>query len=159
MKNIHVAALALLASILLPLCAIAAANPTKSGPAIVYQTNKSFDSAKQDLLLAIEGRGLVVSYTSHAQEMLDRTADASGTKKPVYEKAEIVLFCKSDLSHALVAANPHNIVACPYAIAIYSLKGKPETTYLSFREPFAGDKSFAPINQLLDEIVREVAQN
>ena len=121
-----------------------------------YSTESSFDDAKDDLLMAIEGHGLVVSYTSHAQEMLDRTAEVAGVTTPVYDRAEIILFCKADLSHKLVAANPHNIVLCPYAIAIYTLHQKPETVYLSFREPEASEATTKPIRQLLVDIIEEV---
>ena len=121
-----------------------------------YSTESSFDDAKDDLLMAIEGHGLVVSYTSHAQEMLDRTADVAGVTTPIYDHAEIILFCKADLSHKLVAANPHNIVLCPYAIAIYTLHKKPETVYLSFREPEASEATTKPIRQLLVEIIEEI---
>jgi len=122
----------------------------------IYTTESSFDDAKDDLLMAIEGHGLVVSYTSHAQEMLDRTADVAGVTTPVYDRAEIILFCKADLSHKLVAANPHNLVLCPYAIAIYALYQKPETVYLSFREPEASEATTKPIRQLLVDIIEEV---
>jgi uncharacterized protein (DUF302 family) len=122
----------------------------------VYETEAAFEDAKSDLLFAIEGKGLVISYTSHAQAMLDRTAEVAGTKTPVYEQAEIILFCKADLSHELVNANPHNIVLCPYAIAVYSLHGEADKTYLSFREPPASEPATAAIRQLLVEIIEEV---
>lgn len=122
----------------------------------IFSTEAEFDDAKADLLFAIEGKGMVVSYTSHAQEMLDRTADVAGTVTPVYGHSEIILFCKSDLSHKLVNANPHNIVLCPYAIAIYTLHGKPGTTYLSFREPPASEPTTAAIRQLMVDVIEEV---
>ena len=131
-------------------------SPKQASYVKTYSTESSFDDAKDDLLIAIEGRGLVVSYTSHAQEMLDRTADVAGVTTPVYDRAEIILFCKADLSHKLVTANPHNIVLCPYAIAIYTLHEKPETVYLSFREPQASEATTEPIQQLLVDIIEEV---
>lgn len=123
-----------------------------------YSTEASFEDTKDDLLMAIEGRGLVISYTSHAQEMLDRTADVAGTTTAVYGHAEIILFCKADLSHKLVAANPHNIVLCPYAIAVYTLHEKPATVYLSFREPEASEPTTQPIRQLLVDIIKDVTE-
>ena len=122
----------------------------------VFSTEARFEDAKEDLLMAIEERGLVVSYTSRAKTMLDRTADVAGVTTPAYDNAEIVLFCKADLSHKLVAANPHNIVLCPYAIAIYTLHGKPDTVYLSFREPEASEPATAPIRKLLVDIIQSV---
>ncbi|MGF1547862.1 MAG: DUF302 domain-containing protein [Thiotrichales bacterium] len=158
MKAAFRPALAALLLLTLGLAVCADSQPKKIGPAVVFETSKSFTSAKSDLLLAIEGRGLVVSYTSHAQEMLERTADAAGAKQPVYDKAEIVLFCKSDLSHQLVAANPHHIVACPYAIAVYNLHGQAATTYISYREPAGNEPAFQAIDTLLEEIAREAAE-
>jgi len=135
----------------------AAETEPKSSPeyAKVFSTESNFDDVKDNLLFAIEGKGLVVSYTSHAQEMLDRTAEVAGVTTPVYERAEIVLFCKADLSHKLVTANPHNIVLCPYAIAVYSLHGKPDTTYLSFRDLPGNKATTAAIRQLLVDIIEE----
>ncbi|MGF1644480.1 MAG: DUF302 domain-containing protein [Thiotrichales bacterium] len=147
--------LAALVLLTLGLTVCADGQPIKSGQAIVFKTDKSFASAKSDLLLAIEGRGLVVSYTSHAQEMLDRTAAAAGVTQSVYEKAEIVLFCKADLSHQLVAVDPHNIVACPYAIAVYSLRGAAGETFVSYRAPAGSGPAFEAIDALLEEIARE----
>ena len=150
---------ALIAFIFLIACSPQPENHSSENPTSyvkTYSTESSFEDAKDDLLMAIEGHGLVVSYTSHAQEMLDRTADVAGVTSPVYGRAEIILFCKADLSHKLVAANPHNIVLCPYAIAIYTLHKKPETVYLSFREPEASEATTKPIRQLLVDIIEEV---
>ena len=136
---------------------VADSGPEAGTPyARVFSTEAEFEDAKSDLIFAIEGQGLVISYTSHAQEMLDRTADVVGAKTPVYGNAEIILFCKSDLSHYLVQANPHNLVLCPYAIAIYTVYGEPETTYLSFREPPSDEPATKEIRQLLEDIIEEV---
>ena len=122
----------------------------------VYSTEGKFVDAKEDLLASIAANGLVVSYTSHAKTMLENTAAVAGVTTPVYDDAEIVLFCKADLSHALVAENPHNIVLCPYAIAIYVLHNEPERVYLSFREPEASVAATKPIRELLVKIIEEV---
>ncbi len=126
----------------------------------VFSTESTFEDAKDDLLEAIASNGLVISYTSHAENMLANTAAVSGVTKPVYENAEILLFCKADLSHALVAANPHNIVLCPYSIAIYVLTGEPERVYLSYRTLEVGNEKIKaltkPIEDLLITIIEEV---
>jgi uncharacterized protein (DUF302 family) len=122
----------------------------------IYSTEGSFEDTKDDLLASIEGNGLVVSYTSHAKTMLENTAEVAGVTTPVYDDAEIVLFCKADLSHALVAENPHNIVLCPYAIAIYVLHSEPGRIYLSFREPEASVVATKPIRELLVKIIEDV---
>ncbi|GAA0406007.1 hypothetical protein GCM10009133_13330 [Cocleimonas flava] len=122
----------------------------------VFSTESSFADAKEDLLAAISAEGLVISYTSHAKTMLENTAEIAGVTTPVYDDAEILLFCKANLSHALVGANPHNIVLCPYAIAIYVLHDEPETVYLSFREPDPRAPETKEIKALLVSIIEEV---
>ena len=93
---------------------------------------------------------------SHAATMLDRTAEAVGATRRIYDEAEIVLFCKSDLSYRLVESNPHNIVLCPYSVAIYTLTTEPGRVYLSIPRPYAGDPVVEPIAALLAEIIEEV---
>jgi len=122
----------------------------------VFSTESSFTDAKEDLLAAITAEGLVVSYISHAKTMLENTAEIAGVTTPVYDDAEILLFCKADLSHALVDSNPHNIVLCPYAIAIYVLHNEPGKVYLSFKEPDASLEEVKPIKALLVSIIAEV---
>lgn len=126
----------------------------------VFSTESSFADAKDDLLEAVANHGLVVSYTSHAKTMLDNTAAVSSVLSAVYANAEILLFCKADLSHKLVAANPHNIVLCPYSIAIYVLSDEPERVYLSYRSVEASDEKIKaltkPIEDLLIEIIEEI---
>ncbi len=126
----------------------------------VFSTESTFEDAKDDLLEAIGSNGLVVSYTSHAKTMLDNTAAVSGVTKSVYSDAEILLFCKADLSHDLVARNPHNIVLCPYSIAIYVLTGDLERVYLSYRTIEASNEKIKaltkPIEELLIKIIEEV---
>jgi len=126
----------------------------------VFSTESTFEDAKDDLLEAIASNGLVISYTSHAENMLANTEEVSGVTKPVYENAEILLFCKADLSHSLVASNPHNIVLCPYSIAIYVLTGESERVYLSYRTVEASNEKIKaltkPIEDLLITIIEEV---
>ena len=122
----------------------------------VFSTESSFEDAKEDLLSSIVDNGLVVSYTSHAKAMLDRTAEVAGNKASVYDNAEIILFCKANLSHELLAADPHNIVLCPYAIAIYVLHTEPERVYLSFREQDESQAVTKPISELLTSIIADV---
>jgi len=128
----------------------------------VFSTEGEFEDAKDDLLEAIEENGLVISYTSHAENMLGNTAEVSGISEAVYNNAEILLFCKANLSHALVAGNPHNIVLCPYSIAIYVLKKEPERVYLSYRKVETSDESIQkltkPIEELLIKIIEEVVE-
>ncbi len=135
--------------------AAGAAGPEKHGPALVWTAEGPFEDVKDDLVAAIEGRGLVISYVSHASKMLDRTAAAVEGARKVYDQAEILLFCKADLSHRLVEANPHNIVLCPYAIAVYTLTDQPNVVHLAMREPYTAEPAHEPIAKLLEEIIEE----
>ena len=138
----------------LPAMAGQAMMPEKIGPAWVWHVDAAFDDVADSLTFAIEDRGLVITYTSHVHDMLNRTA-VSGIDGSVYHQAKILFFCKVGASHALVKANPHNIVLCPFSIAVYSLKGAPERTYLSFRAPYADEKMVEPIRQLQQAIIEQ----
>jgi uncharacterized protein (DUF302 family) len=122
----------------------------------VFSIGTSFAEAKEDLLFTIAANGLEVSHTSYIKDMLANTAEVAGVKTPVYNKAEIVSFCKADLSHALVKANPHNIVLCPFSIAIYVLHDEPERVYLSFRKPDASEVAAGPMQELLVKIIENM---
>ena len=37
-------------------------------------------------------------------------------------------------------ADPHNILHCPYAIAVYTLPKQPGRVYVSYRKPLPGDQ-------------------
>jgi len=137
----------------------AAVAPDKIGPAWVWSVEGDYEDVRDDLVNAIEGRGLVISYVSHAQSMLSRTAQAVGMPEPVYAHAEILLFCKADLSHKLVAANPHNIVLCPYAIAVYELAGAEHEIYLAIRAPDDQVVAYRPVVALLTDIISEVVED
>jgi uncharacterized protein (DUF302 family) len=140
-------------------CASATAEqPEKIGPALVYQSEMDFEDAKLNLIDAIEAQGMVISSTLHAQTMLDRTAESVNGKGNIYNKAEIIQFCKVDLSHKLVSANPHNLVLCPYSLAIYSLKAKPTLVYFSYRAPYLDEPSVKPIQKLLDQLILEAIE-
>ena len=131
-----------------------AADPEVYGPALVYTTQGRFADVKSDIMDAITNRGMVISYTSHVKNMLDRTAEAVGEKENVYEEGETLLVCQSGLSHQLAKANPHNIVLCPWGISVYSLKEKPDIVYVSIRKPY-DDASYKPIHELLQAIIHD----
>lgn len=126
----------------------------------LYTTKNDFDSVKQDLEIAITGRGLVVDHASHISEMLERTGKDLGIAKPVYGKAESMQFCSAVVSRATMEADPSNIVFCPYIIVLYTLPQDPKTVYVGYREPIptgspASRKSIKAVKALLDGIVKE----
>lgn len=137
-----------------------ATEPKNIHDLMVYEVESSFEFARDDLVRAIKARGMVISYTAHAKTMLDRTADAVGIKTPAYRTgAEIILFCKSDISHQLTQANPHYIGLCPYAISVYDTQTDKGKVFLSYRKLPEDIKETAEIEALLKSIIEEVIEN
>jgi uncharacterized protein (DUF302 family) len=130
--------------------------PEIIGASWVYRAEGSYENVRADLIDAIKGRGLVVSYESHLASMLRRTSDATGATVQVYDNATSLLFCKSDLTYELTLKNPHNITLCPYSIAVYTLTMEPGVVFLSFRDPPLDAPDYGPIHQLLEDIVEDV---
>lgn len=133
--------------------------PQKISEAMVYTiSGKSYQQAREDLNAAIEERGMVISAVSHVKDMLDRTSADLGYKTKVYDTGgETLLFCKADLSQAMMRDNPHNIALCPYGISIYTLPGEANKVFLSYKIPPAL-KVYQPIHRLLDDIIQSVAE-
>ncbi len=102
---------------LLCLALLATAAHADSG-IIKKKVAASFDDTRDAITLAIEGRGLVINYVSHIGDMLDRTGADIGATRQVYAKAEIIEFCSAGLSRQMMELDPHNIVLCPFAIAV-----------------------------------------
>lgn len=128
----------LLALLLLPGPA-ALAEPSESR--VVVPVEGGFEEVRGYLLDAIAAEGLVVSYTAHVQTMLQRTAEATGATGRIYGDAQVVEFCSAALTLELLQDDPHAIVQCPYRIAVYTLDGEPETTYLAYPRPTFGGTS------------------
>lgn len=102
---------------------------------VCQRTAQPFADVREALTLAIENRGLVINYTSHIADMLARTGADIGASKQVFAQAEIIEFCSAKLSRQMMEADPHNIVLCPFAIAIYTLPGDDKHTWISWRRP------------------------
>jgi len=111
-----------------------------------------FDEVRESLVAAIEGKGLVISYTAHIGAMLDRTGKDIGVATRVFEQAESLEFCSARVSRQMMEANAANIVYCPFAIAIYTLPGKPEVVHLAYRRP---PGALNAVEELLKSIVAE----
>ncbi len=134
--------------------------PKVIGQAVVWQVEADYQDVRDDLQDAIESRGMVVSYISHAKAMLDRTGKDLGYQDSVYPQgAEIFLFCKADISQKLVRVNPHHVVLCPYAIAVYDIAGEPGKVYLSYRVPPANTPEYMPVEKLLREMIESIVEN
>ena len=133
-------------------------SPEKIGPAWVWHVEADYEDVIDALRFAIEDRGMVITYTSHSKDMLERTAASGGYDGSVYSEAQVLLFCKVGEAHDLTRANPHNLALCPFAIAAYSLKDDPEIVYLSIREPYEDEKMVQPITQLQQSIIQQTIE-
>ena len=153
----------LMRTILLVMC-LASLKVDAAQPDIALFTVKgSFDGVKERVVMAIENRGLVLNYTARIGDMLDRTGKDIGRVAPIYGKAELVEFCSARVSRDTMEADPHNIVYCPYAIAIYTLPREQGTVYVSYRKlGMVGApqslKALRAVDTLLEGIVREAVK-
>lgn len=135
-----------------------AATPTMH----VHSTTAGFDEVRERVIMALENRGLVLSYTARVGDMLERTGRdlGSDSDKPIYGKAETLEFCSAAISRETMAADPRNIVFCPYAIALYTLPQEPRTVYLAYRVPVASGnaasvRALRKVEKLLADVVSE----
>lgn len=125
-----------------------------AGEAVVTPVKGRFDEVRDALVFAIEGKGLVVNYTGHIGDMLERTGKDIGATRRIYDKAESLEFCSARVSRQMMEADPANIVNCPFVISVYTLPGKPDMAFLAYRRPMAGLKA---VETLLRELVAEAA--
>ena len=126
----------------------------------LYHKQGKYEDIKQDIEIAITGRGLVVDHVAHIGAMLDRTGKDLGTTKPIYGSAGSMQFCSATVSRRTMEADPTNIVFCPYIIIYYTLHDDPKTVYVGYRRPLptgsaASKKALADVENLLDGIVKE----
>jgi uncharacterized protein (DUF302 family) len=119
-----------------------------------HSAKGSYEDVKDAVVMAIEGRGLVVDRVAHVGDMLARTAKDVGATRRLYGNAEVLEFCSARLSREMMEADPHQIAICPFTIAVYTLPGEAGTVYVSYRSPPRA-KGLENVRKLLDEIVRE----
>ena len=136
---------------------VAAAQEVRS-----YTSKAGFDEVQFELSNAIIARGLTVDYTGNIGGMLERTGPDVGSVKPLYRKAEFVLFCSAKLSRAMMEADLGNIGFCPFVIFIYVPAARPGETVVGYRRPISGAAAASPvlaeIDALLDGIVKDAVR-
>ena len=126
-----------------------------------YTVQGKFEDVRDDLELAITGRGIKINNIAHIGNMLSRTGKDLGAKKQIFLHAEAFEFCSATVSRDTMEADPHNIVFCPYVIAVYVLPEQPDRVYLAFRRPLlvgteASKASLRAVEKLLEDIVSDV---
>lgn len=134
---------------------------TASKDMVKKQVDDDFETTKENLELAITGKGLRVSGTLHVSEMLNRTGKDLGFSKQIFAKAESLEFCSALISHKMAIADPANISLCPFTIAVYSYTEKPEQVHVSYRLPHLlgdADEVSNDIKTLLADILEEATE-
>jgi uncharacterized protein (DUF302 family) len=131
-------------------------------PIVTYsRQGAKFEDVRDDLKLAIEGRGLVIDYESFVNRMLERTGKDVGSSTKLYADAQAFVFCSAALSRKTMEADPANLSHCPYSMTVYATVQEPGTVHVSYKRPWRPDGSAASkaalkeVEALLDGIARE----
>ena len=118
-----------------------------------------YADAREALVDAIEGEGLIHSPPSRFGDMLARTGQALDQPDPIYADAEVLHFCSARIAWQLARENPLNIAQCPLSMAIYTLPYEAGTVRLSWRTAIGDSPGARAANELLERIARQVADN
>ena len=118
--------------------------------AITYPFDGSFEDASFAIENAIIDRGLVIDYTSHVGEMLNRTAADMGSDVVIFDNAQIFLFCSAAVSRRVMEADPMNIMHCPYGIFVADRDGEVMIGHRDYP-----DGPMQEVEALLDAIILE----
>lgn len=121
---------------------------------ILTPAGMSFDDATFAVESTIVGRGLVIDYTSHVGEMLERTREDIGSDVVLFTNANIYLFCSAAVSRAAMEADWQNIAFCPYGIQVVERPGEEVMVGYVRRDA----ESMAPVNALLADLVAEATE-
>jgi len=145
---------ALCALFCLPFSALAG-----EGYTVLFKTQGDFQYVRDSLETAIEGKGLVVNHTNKVAEMLERTGKDLGATKQVFEYGEQFEFCSATISRAMMEADPHAIVMCPYIVSVYKIPND-KNIYISYRKPPvtgnpALQEALAELEKLLADIIKD----
>lgn len=138
--------------------ALQAADPH---PVVSYSKKAKFEEVRDDLKLAIEGKGLVIDFQSYINRMLERTGKDIGSTRKLYVDVQAFVFCSALLSRKTMEADVANATMCPYSIAVYTTASEPDKVTVSYRRPWRPDGSAASkaalkdVESLLDGIARE----
>jgi uncharacterized protein (DUF302 family) len=129
----------------------------------LFTVEGSFANVRADVEMAITDRGMIINNVSHIGNMLARTGKDIGAGTQIFAEAEALEFCSATVSRQMMEADPHNIVFCPYIIAIYTLPGEKDKVYVAFRRPLPvgsaeSRAALEAVEKLLDDIVADAIQ-
>lgn len=132
--------------------------------AFIMSKKANFDDVRENLVMAIENRGVKIDHQSFIADMLARTGRDIGLTKAVYLRGDQIQFCKADLSRAMMEADPRNMAFCPFIFSLYVTPDKPGVVNLAYRKMSnlvrdkASKKALADIEKMMGEIAREAMQ-
>jgi len=126
----------------------------------IYTVEDNFAEVQQAVIEGIEGQGLVVKQVSDIGAMLRRTGKDLGETQVLYTHAVNVEFCSAVYSRKMMAADPVNLVHCPFVIALFERPEHAGTVYVVYQVPTPRPgktaKWVAEIGALLAAIVEDV---
>ena len=124
----------------------------------VYESESSFEDVMDALKLAIQERGMYINNVMHMGEMLERTGKDLGMEEQIYGQAESIEFCSAVLSRKMTSEDPTRIVNCPFIVAVYTLPGQPDATYVVHRVIPASETEKSAVMQEVADILKAVAE-
>ncbi len=130
--------------------ALTLATPALAQDAVLHDFEGSFDDATFAVESAIVGQGLVIDYTSHVGDMLNRTGEDVGSDVKIFDAADIFIFCSAVVSRQVMEADPMNIQHCPYGIFVTEKEGKVQIGHRDYP-----DGPMDAVEELLEGIVAE----
>jgi uncharacterized protein (DUF302 family) len=139
-------------SLFLGLALVAAPVAATAQEVVTFPFSGSFDDASFAIENAIINRGLVIDYTSHVGEMLNRTGEDIEGADDIFDNAQIFLFCSAAVSRRVMEADPMNIVHCPYSIFIAEMEGEVMIGHRDYP-----DGPMQEVEALLDSIILEAS--
>lgn len=151
----------ILFAVFFPLAGCTPPAPQTPQPGITrYAQEAKFEDVREDLVLAIQNRGLVVDHTSYINNMLERTGKDLGTPTKIYVDGQAFSFCSAVTSRKTMEADVHNIAYCPYSLVVYATLKEPNIVHVAYRRPrsagsVASRNALAQVESLLDGIARE----
>ena len=125
---------------------------------VTLKIEGDFFDVSANIRAAIVGKGINISNTVHASQMLNRTGRDFGYSDNVYVDAEMYEFCSARLSHKLARLNPDNIVMCPFTISVYVVTKEPDLVRITYRVPTGkpgSEEISEEIRTLIEDIIEE----
>ena len=100
----------------------------------VVVPRSDFQAVREALIESIEEEGLVVSAVIPFNDMLQRTAAASGSNSASpFVRAEIVQFCSSRIAWQLLTEDRAQIPLCPLSVSLQQRRDAPGEVRLAWR--------------------------